>query len=115
MPKNKDSTRAYSDEHERSVCRELGAHQTPNSGAGRFTKGDVIHNEASLLIECKCSMTEKQSVSIKKEWIETSKQNAFTNRLSNSCLCINFAPKSQNYYLIDSKLMEVLVNALTES
>lgn len=112
--KNKDSTRAYSDEHEKSVCKELGAHQTPNSGAGRFSKGDVVHDEASMLIECKCSMSEKQSFSIKKEWIETAKQNAFTDRLSNSCLCINFAPNSPNYYLIDSKLMKMLVEKLTE-
>ena len=114
MPKNKDSTRAYSDEHEKSVCKELGAHQTANSGAGRFQKGDVVQNEASLMIECKCSMSEKKSVSIKKEWIDITKQNAFTNRLSNSCICINFAPNSPNYYLIDSKLMKMLVEKLSQ-
>lgn len=112
--KNKDSTRAYSDEHEKSVCKELQAHQTPNSGGGRFTKGDVVQDDASLLIECKCSMTEKTSFSIKKEWIETARQNAFTDRLSNSCLCINFGPRSQNYYLIDGKLMKMLVEKLSE-
>ena len=112
--KNKNATRTYSDQHEKSVCKELGAEQAPNSGAGRFLNGDVLHSDASLLIECKCSMTEKQSFTIKKEWIDTARQNAFTDRLANSCLCINFAPNSPNYYVIDSKLMQMLVEKLTE-
>lgn len=112
--KNKNATRTYSEEHEKSVCKELGAKQAPNSGAGRFLKGDVLHSDASLLIECKCSMTEKKSFTIKKEWIDTVRQNAFTDRLANSCLCINFAPNSPNYYVIDSKLMQMLVEKLTE-
>ena len=114
MTKNKDCTRYYSNQHENSVAKELNAKIVPNSGAGRFFSGDVVHDEASLLIECKCSMTEKQSFTIKKEWIDTARQNAFTDRLANSCLCINFAPNSPNYYVIDSKLMQMLVEKLTE-
>ena len=114
MTKNKNSTRYYSSQHEDSICKALGAIKQSNSGAGRFNKGDVVHNEASMLIEAKTTMTEKQSVSIKKEWIEKNRDEAFAIRKSNSCVCINFGPDSDNYYLIDEKLMKFLIEKLVE-
>ena len=42
MTKNKDSTRYSSNLHELSICKELGATQTPNSGATIWKKGDCI-------------------------------------------------------------------------
>ena len=38
--KNKEATRFYSDRHEKSICKALGAQQQSNSGAGHFRKGD---------------------------------------------------------------------------
>lgn len=114
MTSNKEATRYYSDLHEKSVCRALGATQTPNSGATKWKKGDVVQRQASLLIECKTVMTEKQSVSVKKEWIDKNKEEAFSNRLDNNCLCINFGPGSDNYYVISEKLMKFLVQKLEE-
>ena len=114
MNKNKESTRYFSDRHEKSVCKALGATQQSNSGAGNFNKGDVIQHEASLLIECKCCMAEKQSVSIKKEWIDKNKQEAFAIRKDNSAICFNFEPDGNNYYIINEKLMKVLVEALQD-
>ena len=110
----KNSTRAAADRHEKSICKALGAIQQSNSGAGRFRKGDVIHNEASMLIEAKTAMTEKSSFSIKKEWIDKNKEEAFALRKSNSCLCINFGPETENYYLVDEKLMKFLIDKLKE-
>lgn len=114
MNKNADSTRFYSDKHEKSVCRALNATQQPNSGASRFRKGDVVSKAASLLCECKCCMAEKQSVSIKKEWIDKNKEEAFSQRLSNRCIAFNFKPDGDNYYVIDEKLMRFLVEKLEE-
>lgn len=112
--KNKESTRFYSDKHEKSICKALGATQQSNSGAGRFRKGDVIHNEASLLIEAKTTMSDKDSFSIKKEWIIKNKEEAFTLRKSNSCICFNFGPEQENYYVINEKMMKFLTNKLVE-
>ena len=114
MTKDKNTTRYYSDLHEKSVCKALGARQQPNSGAGKFNKGDVVIDNASLLIECKTSMTEKNSISLKKEWIEKNKEEAFSLRLQNHCICINFGPQTQNYYLIDEQMMKYLVDKLEE-
>lgn len=114
MTKNDSSTRYYSDKHEKSVCRALDARQQPNSGAGLWRKGDVVQEDASLLIECKCSMKPKSSVSIKEEWFIKNKKEAFFNRFENTAICINFKPDGANYYVIDEKLMAVLCEKLKE-
>ena len=114
MTKNLNSTRAFSDKHEKSVCKALGAKQQPNSGAGLWRKGDVVQEDASLLIEGKCSMSSKKSVSIKKDWLEKNKKEAFFNRLANTAVCINFEPDGKNYYVIDEKLMKLLCDKLKE-
>ena len=114
MTKNDTSTRAYSDKHEKSVCKALDARQQPNSGAGLWRKGDVVQEDASILIECKCSMSPKKSVSIKKDWIDKNKKESFFNRLSNTAICINFEPDGDNYYIIDEKLMKLLCEKLKE-
>lgn len=114
MNKNKDSTRYFSDLHEKSVCKALGGQQVSNSGAGKFSAGDVIVHSASLLVECKTSMTEKQSYSIKKDVIDKNKEEAFSNRLNNNCICFNFGPGLDNYYIISEKLMKFLVQKLNQ-
>lgn len=114
MAKNPNATRTYSEAHENSVCKALNATRQPNSGASKFRKGDVVHKEASMLIECKCVMSEKASVSIKKDWITKNREEKFTQRLSNSCICFNFEPNGENFYVIDQKLMRYLVEKLSE-
>ena len=113
--KNKESTRYFSDQHEKSVCKALGGRQTSNSGANRFEKGDVIVDDAYMLIECKCSMTEKSSFSIKKEWLDKIQEEAFRNRLINTCLCFNFEPGGNNYYVIDEKMMKDFMEFICKS
>lgn len=114
MKKNPNATRTFSDIHEKSVCKALSAKQTSNSGAGNFRKGDCVQRTASLLIECKTTMTEKSSVSIKKEWLDKNHEEAFKMRLDNSCVCFNFGPETKNYYIISEKLMKFLVEKLEE-
>ena len=111
---NKESTRYFSDQHEKSVCKAIGGEQVSNSGAGKFKKGDVVVKSASLLVECKCQMAEKGSYSVKKEVLEKNKEESFSNRLNSSCLCFNFGPGSDNYYVISEKLMKFLVRKLSE-
>lgn len=66
-PKNKNSTRYYSCKQEEQISKLLGGIQNPNSGATLFIKGDVRIPDASMLIECKTCMKEKNSFSIKRE------------------------------------------------
>lgn len=114
MTNNKEATRYYSDKQEKQVCNIIGGYQTSNSGAGKFTKGDVIQKEASLLCECKTTVSPKDSFSIKKEWVFKNREEAFANRLDNSCIAFNFGPNEPNYFVIDEKLMAFLIEKLIE-
>lgn len=112
---NKDATRYYSNLQENHIARLLEGYRTANSGANRFEKGDVIIPEASMLIEAKTSTSEKSSFSIKKEWIDKNKEEAFRDHLANQAIAISFDPKgTENYYLINEKLFEYLINKLKE-
>jgi len=108
------TTRSFSERQEAAVANLLGGERTPNSGGGKFRKGDVIVKDANLLVECKTCMSDKSSFSIKKDWIDKNKLEAFENRLENHCLCFNFGPSSKNYFVIDEKLMNVLCGELKE-
>lgn len=112
MNKNTNSTRYFSDMHEKSVCKAIGAQQQSNSGAGHFKKGDVV--TSSFLIECKTCMKEKDSVSIKREWIEKNKNESFSIRKPNQAICFNFEPEGKNYYVINERLMRYLVEKIEQ-
>lgn len=111
---NELSTRHYSSNQEKAVASLLGGYQISNSGAGKFKKGDVQVQKASLLVECKTCTSKKESFSIKEDWIKKNKEEAFENRLDNSCIAFNFGPDEPNYFVINESLMRFLVEKLEE-
>lgn len=111
---NTNSTKYYSNKQEKAVSNLLSGYVNSASGAGLFKKGDITIRDASLLIECKTTMTEKTSFSIKSEWLEKLKKEANSQRIFNTALAFNFAPDGHNYFVIDEKLMKFLVDKLRE-
>jgi len=115
VTKNKASTRFASTTQEDRVSNKFGGRVVPNSGAGLFSKSDVIIDSASLSIECKTLQKPKDSFSIKKVWIDKHYDEAFANRLCNTALAFNFNfEDTKDYYVIDDKLMKFLVEKLKE-
>lgn len=112
---NNTSTRYYSSMHEQSVANNLEGNIVPGSGSGRFVAGDVEVKDASMFIECKTSITDKSSFSIKKDWIEKAKNQSKEHRLDNYCLSFRFGPEDNNYYVINERLMKILVETLKNS
>lgn len=109
------TTRDASSVQERRLAKKLGGYVIANSGAGKFNKSDIIIKEASLSVEAKTCMKDKASFSIKKEWLEKHKQEAFANRLNNYVLAFNFnCLDNADYYIIDDRLMKFLVEKLKE-
>lgn len=108
--RNKESTRYYSEMMESSVAEALGGRRTANSGATKFSKGDVALPRG--IIECKTSMAEKDSFSIKKEWLDKTREEAFQQRKEYSALAIRFSPDGENYYVISEILMKQLITLL---
>lgn len=107
MTNNKNSTRYYSSKQEKEVAKKLDGFTTVNSGASNFSAGDVTTEH--YLIECKTSMKEVSSFSIKKEWLEKIRQESFFKRKLAGIVAFNFGPKTKNYYVIDENLMQFLL------
>ena len=112
IPKNRESTRYFSSLQEERVASLVGGNRTSNSGAGNFSKGDVVAH--GVLIECKTPTKPKESVSIKKEWIEKNAKEAFEMRIPNHALAICFEPGGENHFLIGEGLFSFLCNKLRE-
>lgn len=92
-------TRYYSNKQEKYVANKVDGYQTANSGATRFKKGDISCPD--ILIECKTSVTEKNSFSVKKDVLDKLKQESFAMRKDNYVLVFNFGPDTKNYYILD--------------
>lgn len=102
-------TRWYSNKQEKQVAKAVQGTQVPNSGATAFNKGDV--KTTSWLIECKTSTTKKKSFSVKKEWLEKNKEEAFAMGKLYNALAFDFGSGS-NYYIVDEKTFIQMKEAL---
>lgn len=113
---NKKSTRAYSSRQERAVAKTLGGRVNPNSGAAMFYSGDVPTN--NFMIECKTRVDEKFSITIKREWIEKSKEEAISMGKPNWAICFDFGTPhdsrqmSERYYIISEQNFKRLSNGI---
>ena len=104
---NRKSTRYYSKLQENKVAKVLGGKTTPNSGATTFVKGDVISSD--WLLECKTCMTNKQSFSIKKDWLTGIREEAKQQGKMNYAVVFNYGPNQDNYYIITEKKFKELL------
>lgn len=109
------STREISNIQETYLAKKFNLYRSPNSGGGKFKKGDLYSKEADITVECKSSMTEKSSFSVQKEWLIKAKDEAHANGIFNSCVAISFIPDgNENYFIIDEKLFSLLLAKLKE-
>lgn len=106
------NTRYYSNKQEKAVAKTLEGKQTANSGATAFSKGDVTTED--WLIECKTCTSEKASFSIKKEWLEKNKQEAFAMRKMYNTLCFDYGDNGTRYYIVDEKTFIKMKEALED-
>jgi hypothetical protein len=94
-------TRYFSKHQENTVAKAVGGKRTANSGATRWSKGDVKTDK--WLLECKTKTSESQSISIKKEWLDKNAEEAFAMNKPHSALVFNFGGlhNTENYYIIN--------------
>ena len=112
MTKNTNSTRYYSSQQEKYVAKKLGGKVNANSGATDFIKGDVLVND--ILVECKTVMQKKNSVSIKKEWLDKLKKEAFSTNKIYRMLAFNFEPNGEMFYILDEKFIYSIIELLNK-
>lgn len=99
-------TRFYSDRQEKKVAKAVGGKQTANSGATLFQKGDVV--TADFLIEAKTVTKEQKTFTVKKEWFDKNKEEAFAMGKPYSAIVFDFGDGEQ-HYVIDQKLFSMLL------
>ena len=85
------STVAKSSEQEEFVAKFLNAKRTPRSGGGINIKGDVV--DGLSLFECKTYMNEKDSFTVKREWLIKNQKERFEDRKRFAFLVQNFGGK----------------------
>jgi hypothetical protein len=103
-------TRFYSNKQEKQVAKAIRGKQVVNSGATAFSKGDVKTDE--WLVECKTATTAKASFSIKKEWLQKNREEAFAMGKSYNALAFDFGTSNNRYYIIDEKTFVKMKDAL---
>ncbi len=102
-------TRWYSNKQEKQVAKVVQGTQVSNSGANDFKKGDVTTD--SWLIECKTTTTVKKSFSIKQEWLDKNKEEAFAMNKEYNALAFDFGT-GNNYYIVDERTFIRMKEAL---
>lgn len=102
-------TRFYSKKQETKVAKAVGGKRTANSGATTFSKGDVTTN--SFLIECKTCTEPRKSFTLKKEWFDKNKEEAFAMHKDYSAVVFDFGDGEQ-HYVIDEYLFRILQETL---
>lgn len=95
---------------EHDIARLLGGRVQSNSGGTRFGGGDV--QTAQFFIEAKTPTKEQTSFSVKKEWVEKMREQAFEQGKIHSALAFRFDPNGEDYFVINSRLMRELVKYL---
>lgn len=108
---NKKSTRYYSNKQEKQIAKTVGGKLQSNSGATLFKKGDVVND--NWLFEAKTCIKEQENFSIKKEWLEKLKKEAFAMKKEYNALVFNFG-NNQNYYILDEKTFKQFLILLEE-
>ncbi len=104
----KESTRAKSFQQEKRIAKAIGGRQVVGSGSTPFLKGDVVAGK--LFIEAKTKMEPSKSISVKKEWLEKAKAQAFSTRKEDYALAISFGDDKE-YYLVEDNLFTDLYKA----
>lgn len=105
-------TRFYSNKQEKAIAKSLQGKKVANSGATTFNKGDVTTD--LFLIEAKTCVKDKESFSIKKQWLEKNREEAFSMGKHYHALAFNYGPDMANYYVIDERTFKLLIELLKE-
>lgn len=106
------STRDFSLIQEKNVAKLLNGHRTPNSGATSFIKGDVLLD--NMIIECKTKVTPCKSFSVSKDWLDKLEEERIEMGKCGSALAISYDCGATSYYVIDQRMMKILVEALID-
>lgn len=106
-------TRFYSSKQEKKVAKAVSGKQTANSGATKWSKGDVTTDD--WLLECKTHTEPREQFTIKKEWIDKNREEAFQMGKHHSAIVIDFGDGKQHYLISERDFLQLLEYMRKES
>lgn len=117
------STRDFSDIQEKRIANSLGGKVQPNSGSLPIAskKGDVRKTESEnwkLLIDGKTKMVKNhqsgvRSITVKKDWFDEIKKNAFQGGYNFGILAVSFDNR-KDYYMLEDVDFKNMYQALLD-
>ena len=105
-------TRFYSDKQEKKVAKAVSGKQTANSGDTAFSKGDVRND--LFLLECKTHTEFRENFTVKHEWIDKNREEAFQMGRKHAALALDFGDGEQHYIISEKDFLEYM-NYLKEN
>lgn len=107
------ATRDYSDKQEKHIAKVTGGKVQSNSGGTKFGGGDVHTNK--FLIEAKTPTKSQTSFTIKKEWIDKMREQAYEQGKEEAVLAFRFNPNIDIdlYVLSERQFLEYLNYKMT--
>lgn len=102
-------------EQETRIAQLFRGKRTPQSGGGKFAKGDVLTESdyGSFLIECKTSITPKPSYSVKKEILQKADEERREMGKDFYALAFTFGDE-EDYFVLNKKAMAYLLSNLPD-
>lgn len=104
------TTREVSSKQEKCIAKVIGGKRTPNSGATKFDKGDIVAGD--WLVEAKTCMEPKKSFTIKKDWLVKLKEEQYATSKLYSSLCFDFGDEKDRYYILDEQTFKNIIDIL---
>lgn len=102
-------TKKVSIAQEERVARLFNGKRTPQSGGGKWIKGDVVSND--FIVECKTSLTPSNSYSVKKSILD--KINEERREMGKSFYALAFTfGDDKDFFVIDKRTMEFFLQSL---
>lgn len=107
------TTRDYSDKQEKHIAKVTGGKVQSNSGGTKFGGGDV-HTD-KFFIEAKTPTKSQTSFTIKKEWIDKMREQAYEQGKEEAVLAFRFNPNIDIdlYVLSERQFLEYLNYKMT--
>lgn len=103
------TNRYFSDKQEKEIAKVTGGKVQSNSGGTKFGGGDV--HTKRFLIEAKTPTKEQTGFTIKKEWMDKMKMQAFEQGKPQSVLAFKFSPwENKSYYVLDETQFLLFLN-----
>lgn len=111
MSKVKDASVAQ----EERVAKIFNGKRTPQSGGGKWRKGDILtdNENCSFLVECKTSVTQKPSYSISRKVLEKSDEERREMGKDFYALAFTFGDE-EDFFVLNKKAMKYLLSNIPQ-